>query len=110
MENLLETNSKKVQVLKSFVDHRGNSYFPGIYESGTLLILSLQKADYKVLEEDEPPVELEKEYNLQTTQKKTIQENNPKLTIPAEQLPEKQVQNLTKNTTRKVKISEPVSE
>jgi hypothetical protein len=40
-----------------------------------ILILSLQKAQYKVLEEDESPVELEKEYNLQTTQKKTIREN-----------------------------------
>ena len=79
-DKLKQTNEKRIQILKPFVDHRGNAYFAGVMEPGTITNLSLKKATYNVLEEDEQPENVEKRFNLGSTTKSFIKEMNPTLT------------------------------
>lgn len=100
-----EVNTERIQVLKSFVDFRGNLYAPGIYEPGTMPVNSLKRAKYKVLEEgQEAEPDTDKELTT-TTQKKTIREVNPKLTMPVEEKPEATTNDLTKKVERKPRMT-----
>ena len=81
MEDYLkQVNEKRIQILKPFVDQRGNAYFAGVMEPGTITYLSLRKAEYIVLEEDQQPENVSERLNLTSSTKSFIKEMNPTLT------------------------------
>jgi hypothetical protein len=74
---MVETNTQRVQILRQFVDHRGNVYSPGVYAPGTLLMLSLKRADYITLEDDQAPTVVEEDRITVDNQSIVMRRNDP---------------------------------
>ena len=79
-----EANEKTIQIKNNYTDFRGNHVTSGIYKPGTILIQSLTKADYIVIEQESDVEDLNKNFIPINSNKGFVKQNNPVTLKPIE--------------------------